>query len=79
MHIAYCKSYNRSQHFSDRLLILMPFCAPIFRENYYTSKKNIEDGLFIIKSLPQQIAQDFGIPVVMANNGALKYLNILTL
>ncbi len=48
-------------------LILMPLSAPIFRENYYTSKKNIEDGLFIMKSYPQQIAQDFGIPVVMAN------------
>ncbi|HWQ96402.1 MAG TPA: carbon-nitrogen hydrolase family protein [Candidatus Methylomirabilis sp.] len=48
-------------------LILMPLSVPIFRENYYTSKKNIEDGLFILKSLPQQIAQKFGVPVVMAN------------
>jgi len=52
-------------------LILMPLSAPIFRENYYTSKKNIEDGLFILKSLPQQISQKFGIPVVMANKSGV--------
>lgn len=48
-------------------LILMPLCAPTLTKNYYTSEKNIEDYINLIKNNPQKIAQKFGIPVVMAN------------
>ncbi len=48
-------------------LILMPLSAPTPMRNSYTSEKNIEDYNNLIKNSPQKTAQDFGIPVVMAN------------
>ena len=48
-------------------LILMPLCAPAPTQNFYTSEKNIEDYNNLIKNNPQKTAQDFGIPVLMAN------------
>ncbi len=48
-------------------LILMPLSAPTPMRSYYTSEKNIEDYNNLIKNNPQKTAQDFGIPVLMAN------------
>ncbi len=48
-------------------LILMPLSAPTPMQNSYTSKENIKNYNNLIKDNPQKTAQDFGIPVLMAN------------